>query len=83
MGPLPPTVIVGNKTDLRERADGKEKVTTEEGIKFTEYFKEKLGVPAVFKETSALSGYNVENTFHELLTMMDNVQNDESDLFIG
>ncbi|MHA1929837.1 MAG: Rab family GTPase [Candidatus Thorarchaeota archaeon] len=83
MGPLPPTVIVGNKTDLRERADGTDKVTTEEGIEFTEYFIEKLGVPAVFKETSALSGYNVENTFHELLTMMDSVQKDESDLFIG
>jgi len=84
MGPLPPTVIVGNKTDLRERYPESERVTADEGRKFTEYFSEKLGVPAVFKETSALTGYNVENTFHDLLQMMSDAQEDsESDLFIG
>ncbi len=83
MGPLPPTVIVGNKTDLRDGVPEKERVTADDGRKFTEYFIEKLGVPAVFKETSAMTGYNIENTFHDLLTMMDEQQNDESDLFIG
>ena len=83
MGPLPPTVIVGNKTDLRDGVPEKERVTADDGRKFTEYFIEKLGVPAVFKETSAMTGYNIENTFHDLLTMMDESQNDESDLFIG
>ncbi|MDF1537837.1 MAG: GTP-binding protein [Candidatus Thorarchaeota archaeon] len=84
MGPLPPTVIVGNKTDLRERKSESERVTSDEGRRFTEYFSEKLGVPAVFKETSALTGYNVDNTFHELLQMMSDAQEgSESDLFIG
>ncbi len=84
MGPLPPTVIVGNKTDLRERYPESERVTANEGREFTKYFIEKLGVPAVFKETSALTGYNVDNTFHDLLQMMSDSQADsESEHFIG
>ncbi|MFW9850279.1 MAG: Rab family GTPase [Candidatus Thorarchaeota archaeon] len=84
MGPLPPTVIVGNKTDLREGKPKHTIVTPDEGIRFTKYFIEKLDVPAVFKETSAMTGYNIENTFHDLLQMMSDAQEEEdSDLFIG
>ncbi len=84
MGPLPPTVIVGNKTDLRETVPEEERVTADEGRKFTEYFIEKLGVPAVFKETSAKTGYNIESTFNDLLRMMSESQETkESNHFIG
>ncbi|MFW9920369.1 MAG: Rab family GTPase [Candidatus Thorarchaeota archaeon] len=84
MGPLPPTVIVGNKTDIREGRPKSQIVTSDEGRKFTEYFIEKLSVPAVFKETSAKTGYNIENTFTDLLKMMSDAHEDkQSDLFIG
>lgn len=84
MGKLPPTVIVGNKTDLRPGVPEKERVTAEEGRKFTEYFIEKLDVPAIFKETSALTGYNIGDTFEQLLEMMSKAaENKESDIFVG
>jgi Ras-related protein Rab-22 len=82
MGPLPPTIIIGNKTDLREGRAERDIVTADEGRKFCEYFIEKLEVPAVFKETSARTGYNVENAFHELLTMMDEADKDDPSPFI-
>lgn len=71
MGPLPPTVIVGNKIDLRTSLDRKKFVTPEEGQQFTKYFIQKLGVPAIFRETSARTGANIMDTFEELLRMMD------------
>ncbi len=70
MGPLPPTVIVGNKIDLRVGNNSDDFVTTEEGIEFTKMFIDKLGVPAFFIETSAKTGENIEKTFDELLRMM-------------
>ena len=84
MGPLPPTVIIGNKIDLRESYDKTKYVTTEEGEEFTKYFIEKLGVPAIYRETSARTGANIQDTFHELLRMMSEAQeNKESDHFVG
>ncbi|TFG11383.1 GTP-binding protein [Candidatus Thorarchaeota archaeon] len=83
MGPLPPTVIVGNKTDLRDRVSPEERVTTEEGEEFTKYFIKKLEVPAVFFETSAKTGHNIESVFRDLLTMMGEAESEESDLYIG
>lgn len=82
MGKLPPTIIVANKIDLRGTVD--DEVTTEEGEKFTEYFMEKLDVPAVYVETSAKTGENVVNAFTKLLRMMSDVEEGkESDKFIG
>ncbi len=84
MGPLPPTIIIGNKTDLREGKPKDEIVTTEEGENFTKHFIEKLEVPAVFVETSAKTGYNIQDAFTELLKMMHEAEEEkESDLFIG
>ncbi len=84
MGPLPPTVIVANKIDLRPTTPKDQLVTTEEGIKFMEYFIEKLGVPAVFRETSAKTGENIQDTFHELLRMMSEADAEkESEMFVG
>jgi small GTP-binding protein len=79
MGPLPPTVIVANKIDLRTSNDKKKFVTTEEGEEFTKYFINKLGVPAVFRETSAKTGANIQDTFTELLRMMDEAQEAKED----
>jgi len=84
MGPLPPTVIIGNKTDLRYSLDKKQYVTSDEGEKFTKYFIDKLGVPAIFRETSAKTGAGVQDAFTELLRMMDEAESEkESDYFIG
>ncbi len=84
MGPLPPTVIVGNKIDLRPGLPKEDVVTPEEGIQFMEYFIGKLGVPAVFRETSAKTGENIQDTFHELLRMMGEADaRKESDVFVG
>ncbi len=84
MGPLPPTVIIGNKIDLRASFDKKKYVTTEEGEEFTKYFIEKLGVPAIYRETSAKTGANIQDTFHELLRMMSEAQEEkESEHFVG
>ncbi|MFX0054637.1 MAG: Rab family GTPase [Promethearchaeota archaeon] len=84
MGPLPPTVIVGNKIDLRPLRQADKIVTTEEGKKFMQYFIEKLGVPAIFRETSAKTGENILDTFEELLRMMAEAEaGKESDKFVG
>jgi GTPase SAR1 family protein len=84
MGPLPPTVIIGNKIDIRDSYDKSKYVTTEEGEEFTKYFIEKLGVPAIFRETSAKTGANIQDTFHELLRMMSEAQDaKESEHFVG
>ncbi|MFX1481622.1 MAG: Rab family GTPase [Promethearchaeota archaeon] len=84
MGPLPPTVIIGNKIDLRSSMDKKKYVTTDEGQQFTKYFIEKLGVPAIFRETSAKTGENIQDTFQQLLRMMSEDQKEkESEHFVG
>jgi small GTP-binding protein len=84
MGPLPPTVIVANKIDLRPLQPADKIVTAEEGRKFMEYFIEKLGVPAIFRETSAKTGENILDTFEELLRMMAEAEaGKESDKFVG
>jgi small GTP-binding protein len=84
MGPLPPTVIIGNKTDLRHSLDKKKYVTPEEGQEFTKYFIKKLDVPAIFRETSAKTGAGIQDAFTELLRMMDEAEGEKkSDFFIG
>ena len=84
MGPLPPTVIVGNKIDLRPLREADKIVTAEEGKKFMQYFIDKLGVPAIFRETSAKTGENILDTFEELLRMMADAEaGKESDKFVG
>jgi len=70
MGQLPPTAVIGNKTDLRWGYPREDVVSTEEGQQFTEYFTEKLEVDAIFRETSALTGENIQDMFTELLRMM-------------
>jgi len=70
MGQLPPTAVIGNKIDLRWEHPREDVVSTKEGQQFTEYFIEKLEVDAIFRETSALTGENIQDMFTELLKMM-------------
>jgi small GTP-binding protein len=82
MGVLPPTVIVGNKIDLRPTVPPSQRVTKEEGQKFKEYFEAKLSLPAYFIETSAKTGENVQTTFTELLRMMKQADTEEPGHFV-
>ena len=68
---LPPTIIVGNKVDLRDNPKYKDTVTTEEGLEFKELFEDRLSVPALFMETSAKTGENIQSSFSALLKMME------------
>jgi len=70
MGELPPTAIVANKIDLRESYAEGSLVSTDEGREFADYFRDKLEIPAVFIETSAKTGANIEHMFTELLRLI-------------
>lgn len=65
-----PTAVIGNKIDLRESGEFEDIVTTEEGQVFTEYFSERLDAPVLYKETSALTGENIDEAFSELTGLM-------------
>jgi small GTP-binding protein len=74
MGKLPPTIIVGNKIDLRPPVGATDGfVSKKEGQEFTELFIDRLDIPALFIETSARTGENVKVAFHHLLTMMSEI----------
>ncbi len=70
MGRLPPLIIVGNKIDLRPSNPEGEVVTTEEGEEFAKKICSDLDATAIFVETSALTGANVEEAFSALVGMM-------------
>ncbi|MFW9926970.1 MAG: Rab family GTPase [Candidatus Thorarchaeota archaeon] len=70
IGELPPIAIIANKIDLRTGDEPEESVTTQEGVDFIEYFREKLHVSAIFLETSAKTGENIQQLFHKLLDLM-------------
>ncbi|MHA3963279.1 MAG: Rab family GTPase [Candidatus Thorarchaeota archaeon SMTZ1-45] len=65
-----PTAIIGNKIDLRESGQFEDIVSTEEGRAFAELFCEKLKAPVLYKETSALTGENINETFSDLTGLM-------------
>jgi len=67
---LPPIMIVANKTDLRDTLRQEDIVTTEEGEAFAENVSQKLNAQAVFIETSAKTGKNIDETFENLTKMM-------------
>lgn len=80
MGRLPPTVVIGNKIDLRNGAPEGTYLTREDGLRFVELFNKKLDVPSVYVETSALTGENINAAFQEILRMMSNYEyEDEKD----
>lgn len=78
MGKLPPTIIVGNKIDLRPAFGATDSfVSKQEGQEFADLFIERLDIPATFIETSAKTGENVKVAFHHLLGMMSEVHDKE------
>ncbi|MHA1480160.1 MAG: Rab family GTPase [Candidatus Thorarchaeota archaeon] len=70
MKELPALVIVGNKIDLRPGHPKEETVSTEEGRVFTKKTSESLNTPAIYIETSAKTGENIEEAFLKLVRMM-------------
>ncbi|MBD3407538.1 MAG: GTP-binding protein [Candidatus Lokiarchaeota archaeon] len=67
---FPPLIIAANKIDLRPTHLLEETVTTKEGLEFTERFKDRLGTPVIFLETSALDNINIDEAFEALTRMM-------------
>jgi len=65
-----PTAIIGNKIDLRESGEFDDVVPTDEGQRFAHYFSEQLNAPVLYKETSALTGENINEAFDELTALM-------------
>ncbi|MFW9816101.1 MAG: Rab family GTPase, partial [Candidatus Thorarchaeota archaeon] len=70
MGEIPPTIVVGNKIDLRSTYPEKEFITTQEGLDFAERFKKILNVSTIFIETSAKTGENIQDAFRQLVDLM-------------
>jgi small GTP-binding protein len=70
IGELPPLIVAGNKIDLRPTHAQEETVSTEEGQAFAKRFSEKLNTPAIFIETSALTGENIDEAFAKLIRLM-------------
>ncbi len=70
IGKLPPTAIIANKIDLRSEYPSNEIVTTEEGGRFTQFYIDRLNVPAIFWETSALTGENIVDMFGNMIDLM-------------
>jgi len=68
--PIPCLAFLANKIDLRSSNDDGDVVTKKEGEEFSKRFAKKLKIPVVFKETSALTGENIEDVFDELVGMM-------------
>jgi small GTP-binding protein len=67
---IPPTLILGNKIDLRNSELLRHEVSTQEGLEFRDTFMERLEVPAVFYETSAKTGENVQEAFADLTRLL-------------
>ena len=67
---VPPIAVLGNKADLRTPENVLDLVTYEEGAAFTDTLCEKLDVPAIFFETSAKNGENIQESFTDLTRIM-------------
>ena len=67
---VPPTAILANKIDVRSSELQDFEVSTEEGLAFVDMFKARLEVPAVFIETSAKTGENIQEAFTELTRIL-------------
>lgn len=72
MDEFPALIIVGNKIDLRSYHPKDEIISYEEGLQFTKTFSDRLNTPAIFIETSALTGENIDKAFDQLTRLMIN-----------
>ena len=66
----PPTAVLANKKDLRTSDSKKEYVQPDEGKAFAKALSEKLGIPTIFFETSALTGENIQESFTDLCRIL-------------
>ena len=67
---IPPTAILANKIDIRSAEINDHEVSTEDGLRFKDMFVNRLEVPAVFLETSAKTGDNIQEAFTELTRLL-------------
>lgn len=67
---IPPTLVLGNKIDLRNDHLLRHEVSTKEGLEFRDKFAERLEVPVVFHETSAKTGENIQEAFSDLTRLL-------------
>jgi small GTP-binding protein len=67
---IPPTAILANKIDLRSSEIQDFEVSTEEGLRFKDMFMQRLEIPAVFLETSAKTGENIQEAFTDLTKLL-------------
>ena len=74
MDKFPALIIVGNKIDLRPYHPKDAIISYEDGLEFAKKFSERLDTPAIFIETSALTGENIDRAFEQLTRMMINPQ---------
>ena len=72
MDQFPALIIVGNKVDLRSYHPKEDITSYEEGLDFAKKFSDRLETPAIFIETSALTGENIDKAFDKLTRMMIN-----------
>ncbi len=70
MDKLPPVLVLANKIDIRPDHSPSDTVLQEEGERFARVLAKRLDVPTLFKETSALTGENVDDAFRELAELM-------------
>ena len=67
---IPPTAILANKIDLRSSEIRDDEVSTEDGLEFRDIFMKRLDVPAIFLETSAKTGENIQEAFAQLTKIL-------------
>jgi small GTP-binding protein len=79
LGSLPPIIVIGNKIDLRSGAPEEDTVTAEEGKDFAEKFSQKLNMPTIFIETSALTGENIDKAFESLIELLIGLEEEETE----
>ncbi|MFW9768840.1 MAG: GTP-binding protein [Candidatus Thorarchaeota archaeon] len=70
MEEFPPLIIVANKIDLRNYYPEEDLISHDEGEEFTKKISDELNTPAIFIETSALTGENIDDAFNRLTAVM-------------
>lgn len=70
LGKLPPSIIVGNKKELRDERTETECLSPGEGENFAKAMSEKFGITIPYMEVSAKTGENVKELFETIGRMV-------------